>query len=160
MDLIEFVNEPLNIDVSLNFVHEDSCGAVASFRGPTRNHSLGKKVLRLEYEAYEPMALKQTSQICNDVRDKWPSIVKIAVRQRTGACYVGESGIDIAVSSPHRKDALEACHFIIDEVKASVAVWKQEFYEDGSVWKENIEFDPSKFIRKTNCSCVQTQHVE
>lgn len=102
---------------------------------------VGKKVIQLEYEAYEPMALKEMMKLADHARTLWPDIYHIAMRHRIGVVPVRESSILIAVSSPHRRDAIAACEWLIDELKATVPVWKKEHYADGSVWKvsENNE---------------------
>ncbi|KAJ3078510.1 Molybdopterin synthase catalytic subunit [Quaeritorhiza haematococci] len=99
-----------------------------------------KRVLTLEYEAYTPMALQETSRLCTLARTKWPALLHLAVQHRIGSCPVGEDSVCVATSSPHRRDALEACAWLIDELKASVPVWKKEVYEDGTKsWKANCE---------------------
>ncbi|XP_026743239.1 molybdopterin synthase catalytic subunit [Trichoplusia ni] len=98
------------------------------------------KVVRLEYEAYEPMALKSMKAICEEVRDKWAAIHNIAIYHRLGIVPCRESSVVIAVSSPHRRDSLDAVSYCIERLKASVPIWKKEVYEgDAPVWKENVE---------------------
>eukprot|EP01065_Artemidia_motanka_P002586 TRINITY_DN11224_c0_g1_i1.p2 TRINITY_DN11224_c0_g1~~TRINITY_DN11224_c0_g1_i1.p2 ORF type:complete len:195 (+),score=48.19 TRINITY_DN11224_c0_g1_i1:58-642(+) len=116
------------------------CGGVATFHGITRNNFKGKRVVHLEYEAYDAMAKKQMAKIAAAIRGRWPGVRGVAMVHRTGVVPVTEASIVICVSSPHRVEALEACHYAIDEVKASVPVWKKEMYEDGSAWKQNSEF--------------------
>eukprot|EP00898_Chlorokybus_atmophyticus_P006409 jgi/Chlat1/676/Chrsp104S01278 len=128
---------PLSLDAAVARVQDPTAGAVATFTG--RDTFEGKRVLRLEYEAYAPMAARKMIEICQQMRSKWSGLVKIAMSHRTGPVAIGESSVLIAVSSAHRADALEAARFAIDELKATVPVWKKEFYEDGSVWKENAE---------------------
>ncbi|KGL72799.1 Molybdopterin synthase catalytic subunit, partial [Tinamus guttatus] len=102
--------------------------------GTTRNNFEGKKVIRLEYEAYTSMAETEIKKICRDVRQKWPSVQHIAVHHRLGyVCVI------IAVSSPHRAESLEAVRYCINTLKASVPIWKKEIYEDEYSWKENKE---------------------
>uniref|UniRef100_A0A7S2TT23 Molybdopterin synthase catalytic subunit n=1 Tax=Lotharella oceanica TaxID=641309 RepID=A0A7S2TT23_9EUKA len=128
-------------------VVSDCCGAIATFVGTTRNNFDGKIVTMLSYEAYAPMAMKQLSLISNQIRKKWP-VKKIAILHRLGVCPVGEASVIIAISSPHRKAALEACHWAIDTLKAQVPIWKKEHYQDGSTWKQNKEFDPKALVSK------------
>lgn len=98
-----------------------------------------KKVLKLEYEAYTPMALKELQKLCDQVRQKW-EVLKIAVVHRIGEVPIGEASVIIVVSSAHRRESLEAVHWAIDELKATVPIWKKEFYEDGETsWKKNSE---------------------
>jgi len=108
------------------------------FLGTTRNHSKGKKVVRLEYEAYSPMALRMMSEIESEIRKRW-NIQKISIVHRIGAVPVMEASVAIAVSAAHRKEAFEACRYAIDELKKRVPIWKKEIFEDGEVWVENVE---------------------
>lgn len=95
---------------------------------------IGKKVVQLEYEAYEPMAKKVLLDIIQKARSKW-SLKHIAIYHRTGTVPVGEVSVVIAASSAHREDSIHATEYLIDELKASCPIWKREVYEDGSVWK-------------------------
>jgi len=129
-----------NIDVVelLASVIVPEAGGIDIFLGTTRNHSKGKKVIRLEYEAYTPMALKLMSEIEIEIRKRW-NIHKISMIHRIGVVPVMEASVAIAVSAVHRKEAFEACRFAIDELKKKVPIWKKEIFEDGEVWVENIE---------------------
>lgn len=140
-NLVEILEENVAIDITnyINFVQAPSCGAVATFAGTTRDTFQGKEVLELRYEAYVPMALRCMKSICASARSSW-NLNSIAVAHRLGPVGVGEISVFIATSSVHRVDALEACNFIIDEVKASVPIWKKEVYTNGEVWKQNLEF--------------------
>ena len=115
-----------------------AAGAISTFHGVVRDNSLGRKVLYLDYEAYPPMALKEMEKIEAEVRERW-KIEKIAISHRTGRCDVGEASVLIAVSSPHRREAIEACHYAIDRLKQIVPIWKKEYWEGGEVWIENKE---------------------
>ncbi|XP_047512367.1 molybdopterin synthase catalytic subunit [Pieris napi] len=140
MDHLKLTADKLSIDDISELVVNDSCGAVSLFVGTTRDNFEGKKVLRLEYEAYEPMALKAMKSICDEARSKWPAVHGIAIYHRLGAVPCCEASVVIAVSSPHRRDSLEAVSYCIDTLKASVPIWKKEVYADSEpVWKENIE---------------------
>jgi molybdopterin synthase catalytic subunit len=108
-------------------------GAIVTFDGVTRDNNKGKKVLFLEYEAYEPMALKMIKEIASDAKTKWP-INKIALVHRLGRVDVSATSVAIIVTSAHRKVAFEACHFLIDRLKEIVPIWKKEYFEDGAVW--------------------------
>eukprot|EP00013_Stygamoeba_regulata_P016977 CAMPEP_0177671884 /NCGR_PEP_ID=MMETSP0447-20121125/24994_1 /TAXON_ID=0 /ORGANISM="Stygamoeba regulata, Strain BSH-02190019" /LENGTH=206 /DNA_ID=CAMNT_0019179411 /DNA_START=669 /DNA_END=1289 /DNA_ORIENTATION=+ len=136
---VELSSLPLISSRYMDFAVLASCGAVSCFIGTTRDSFHGKKVLRLEYEAYEPMALKEMRNLALLMREKWPQIGRVAIAHRVGIVPVGESSVVIAVSSVHRKDSLEAVQWCIDELKATVPVWKKEIYEDGSAWKANAE---------------------
>lgn len=102
-----------------------------------------QQVIKLEYEAYDSMALKAMAAICDVIREKWSETKHIAIYHRLGVVPVKEASIIIAISSPHRQDSLEAVQFAIDEVKKKVPIWKKEFYggenEGISAWKENKE---------------------
>lgn len=113
-------------------------GGVDIFLGTTRNHSKGKRVVRLEYEAYVPMALKLMSEIETEIRERW-SIHKLSMIHRTGVVPVMEPSVAIAVSASHRKEAFEACRYAIDELKKRVPIWKKEIFDDGETWVENSE---------------------
>lgn len=139
--LVEILEEHNPIDMAkyMKFVGSPQAGAVATFSGTTRDTFEGKTVLELRYEAYVPMAMRQIKTICKSARSSW-SLISIAVAHRLGPVPVGETSVFVAVSSVHRADSLEACRFLIDEIKASVPIWKKEVYTNGEVWKENSEF--------------------
>ncbi|XP_034834152.1 molybdopterin synthase catalytic subunit [Maniola hyperantus] len=140
MDHLKLTPDKLSVEEVSDLVLDSRCGAVSVFVGITRDSFDGKKVVRLEYEAYDSMALKAMQSICDDVRDKWPDLHNIAMYHRLGCVPVKEASVVIAVSSPHRVDSLEAVSYCIDQLKASVPIWKKEVYEDQQpVWKENKE---------------------
>jgi len=137
---IRIDNDPLDIMELTNFVTDPGAGGIASFIGTTRNTFNGKQVVRLEYEAYTPMALKELLKMCEQARGKW-DLSHIAVAHRLGVVDIAEASVMIAVSSTHRKECLEACHWMIDALKANVPIWKKEVLADGdSIWKENKEW--------------------
>ncbi|XP_059597952.1 uncharacterized protein LOC109123673 [Vitis vinifera] len=111
----------------------------SNFPGTTRDTFDGKTVLELRCEAYVPMAILCINDICSSARASW-SLLSIAVAHRLGPVPVGETSVFIAISSVHRADALDACKFVIDEIKAPVPIWEKEVYANGEVWKENSEF--------------------
>lgn len=129
---------PLDVRGILASVEDASCGAISSFVGTTRDTFQGKKVIKLEYEAYVPMAMKELRKLCEAAMARW-EVRRMSVWHKTGDCPVKEASVVIAVSSPHRRAALEACAWAIDELKATVPIWKKEFFEGGEVWKENAE---------------------
>uniref|UniRef100_A0A5B7C5I5 Molybdopterin synthase catalytic subunit n=1 Tax=Davidia involucrata TaxID=16924 RepID=A0A5B7C5I5_DAVIN len=140
-NLIEILeeNNPIDIRKYINYVHAPQCGAIATFSGTTRDTFEGKTVLELRYEAYVPMAIRCIESICSSARSLW-NLNSVAVAHRLGPVPVGETSVFIAISAVHRADALDACKFVIDEIKASVPIWKKEIYANGEVWKENSEF--------------------
>ena len=130
-----------------SFVNDPGCGAVSTFVGTTRDNFNGKRVQKLSYEGYVPMAVKELKKLCTEATLKF-NVAKIATVHVLGACPVGEPSVILACSSPHRRDALHCCEFLIDELKARVPIWKREVYEgDESVWKENIEWKEGKSHR-------------
>lgn len=108
-------------------------GALCLFVGVVRDHNAGRRVLWLEYEAYEEMALPLMQQIADDVRRRWP-ITEVRLVHRLGRLEIGEPSVAVAVASPHRAEAFAACRHAIDTLKATVPIWKKEFYADGSAW--------------------------
>jgi len=110
-------------------------GAVVTFLGLVRNHNMGRRVRYLEYEAYEPLALKAFARIAAEVVERWPS-ARLALHHRIGRLEVGEASVAIVVRPPHRGDAYAACRYVIERVKQIVPVWKREFFEGGDVWIE------------------------
>ncbi|CAN6823492.1 hypothetical protein Bca4012_028718 [Brassica carinata] len=140
-NLIEILEEGHKVDIVkyIDYVSAPQAGAIATFSGTTRDMFEGKAVLELRYEAYVPMATRTLTSICTSARSNW-DIHKIAVAHRLGPVPVGETSVFIAVSSVHRGDGLDACKFLIDELKATVPIWKKEVYTNGEIWKENSEF--------------------
>ncbi len=126
------------------FVSDPSCGAISTFTGITRDNFQQKKVLKLSYEGYVPMAEKEIKKLCVEANQKYSSIAKIAAVHILGDCPVEAASVILCASSPHRRDAMHCVEFLIDELKARVPIWKREVYEDGSVWKENVEWFEGK----------------
>jgi len=125
--------ESLSIDAAQKFVSTDNSGAIAIFIGTVRNVTDSKTVTRLEFEAYQPMAIKEMQKIAELAKTKW-GFNKIALYHRIGTLSIGEMPVIIAVSSGHRATAFEVCRFTIDTLKETVPIWKKEFFEDGSKW--------------------------
>ena len=136
--MVQIVNKKINVVELMDSVIVPEAGGVDIFLGTTRNHSKGKKVIRLEYEAYLPMALKLMGEIESEIRRRW-NIHKISMIHRTGVVPVMEPSVAIAVSAAHRKEAFEGCRYAIDELKKRVPIWKKEIFEDGETWVENAE---------------------
>jgi len=114
-------------------VADPSAGAIVTFAGTTRRENAGRSVIRLEYEAYEPMALSEIRKLAHEAGERW-NIVRIAIRHRVGRVDIGETSVAIAVSAAHRAQAFEACRFAIDRLKEIVPIWKKEYFEGGEVW--------------------------
>jgi molybdopterin synthase catalytic subunit len=115
-------------------------GAIASFVGIVRNENVGRRVLRLEYEGYEPLALRAFDHISEETTQRWP--VRMALHHRLGTLEIGEASVMIAVASPHRADAFSACRYVIERVKQIAPIWKHEFFEGGDIWIEGATADP------------------
>jgi molybdopterin synthase catalytic subunit len=106
-------------------------GALCLFVGVVRDHHEGRRVLRLEYEAYEEMALPLMERIAAECRERW-RVTDVRMVHRLGPLAIGEASVAVAVASPHRREAFEACRYAIDTLKATVPIWKKEFYADGA----------------------------
>jgi molybdopterin synthase catalytic subunit/molybdopterin converting factor small subunit len=133
-DLIRVTPEPLSEGAVMDVVGDAGAGAIVLFSGVVRDQTGGRRVKFLEYEAHAPMAEAKMCEIASAVRGRWPDVTRIAMIHRIGRLEIGESSVMIAVSSPHRRHAFEACHFAIDTLKETVPVWKKEYFEDGEVW--------------------------
>ena len=116
-------------------------GAVVTFLGLVRNHNLGRSVRYLEYEAYEPLAVKAFERIAAEIDARWPS-ARLALHHRVGRLEVGEASVAIATRSPHRGDAYAACRYAIERIKQIAPIWKHEFFDGGEVWIEGATANP------------------
>lgn len=130
---IKLTQDPLDVSACVRGVMAPECGGIDVFIGTVRNATRGKRVLRLEFEAYEAMALKEMRKIAAAAMEKWP-VLSIAIHHRTGILEVGEIPVIIAVAAAHRTAAFDACRYAIDTLKETVPIWKKEFFEDGAVW--------------------------
>jgi MoaE-MoaD fusion protein len=126
-------DEPLSLDRVVDEVRSDEAGAIATFTGTTRERSRGRSVTHLDYEAYEGMAEKVMEEIADGLRARY-ELTAIAIHHRIGRVTIGETSVVIAVSAPHRQDALAACKDAIDELKERVPLWKKEVYVGGEEW--------------------------
>ncbi|XP_023022503.2 molybdenum cofactor synthesis 2B [Leptinotarsa decemlineata] len=153
MNHLKLTKEKLSSDSIIDLVKCNTCGAISLFIGTTRDNSEGKNVITLEYEAYESMALKAMEKLCEEIRDKWPTVQNIAIYHRLGLVPVKEMSIIIGISSPHREEAIKATNWCIDNVKKSVPIWKKEIYADSeSQWKENKELNQRRRRTEINQS--------
>ena len=125
--------EPLSLDAVVDEVRSDRAGAIATFVGTTRVESRGRSVEHLDYEAYEGMAENVMAEIAAGLKQRY-DLCEIAIHHRTGRVEIGEASVVIAVSAPHRQDALAACKDAIDTLKEHVPLWKKEVYEGGEEW--------------------------
>jgi len=130
---IQLIQGSVNVnDVEAAVTSPDAGGTVV-FIGTVRNQTQSKKVLRLEFEAYKPMALKELEKIGNDIKEKWDALA-ISIHHGLGVLQIEEVAVAIAIACPHRKAAFEACAYAIDTLKETVPIWKKEYFEDGEVW--------------------------
>jgi molybdopterin converting factor subunit 1 len=125
--------QPIDLDAVLAEVIDERAGAVATFSGTTRVHSRGRAVLHLDYEAYAGMAEQVMADIAADLKAKY-DLCEVAITHRVGRVGIGETSVAIAISAPHRHDALAACGDAIDALKETVPLWKKEVYEGGEEW--------------------------
>lgn len=130
---ISIESNPLNVREIVSYIQSKSSGAEVLFIGKVRNHSKGQSIIRLDYSAYEPMALSEMKKIVTSALDQF-EVEKIAAVHRVGELEIGELAVVIAVTAPHRHAAFEANQFIIDEIKKTVPIWKKEYTEEGEVW--------------------------
>ncbi len=130
---IQVTDDELDVLACISRVKSPQCGGIDVFIGTVRNETKGKKVIRLEFEAYVPMALKEMNIIAEHAIVKWP-VDSIIIHHRTGILSVGDIPVIIAVSAAHRDAAFDACRYIIDTLKQTVPIWKKEVFEDGAVW--------------------------
>jgi MoaE-MoaD fusion protein len=125
--------QPLDLAAAIAEVQTDEAGAIATFTGTTRVHSRGRTVLHLDYEAYAGMAEVEMARVAEELEQRY-DVCAIAIHHRVGRVEIGEPSVVIAVSAPHRQDALAACKDAIDTLKQTVPLWKKEVYEGGEEW--------------------------
>jgi molybdopterin synthase catalytic subunit len=130
---LKITNDTLSVAECTDWVMSPQAGGIDVFIGTVRDHTKGKKVVRLEFEAYEKMALKEMQKIADEMIKRWP-LHKVLMHHRTGVLQIGEIAVIIAVSASHRDAAFEACRYAIDTLKQTVPIWKKEVFEDGEEW--------------------------
>ena len=141
MEHAAVVRQPIDRQAVITGIQKPDDGALVVFDGVVRNQTRGRRTLYLDYSAYEPMALQQMEQLGQQalanfkIRDVW-------IVHRLGRLEIGETSVYIAVASPHRAAAFEACRWVIDTLKKTVPIWKKEFFEDGAVWADGEPFPP------------------
>src|SRR5258708_39419339 len=131
--MVRLVREP--IDLAALQAAAPADGALCLFVGVVRNENGGRPVVRLEYEAYEEMALRLMEEIAAETRQRWPG-TEVRIVHRLGRLAIGEASVAVAAASPHRGEAFAACRHAIDTLKKTVPIWKKEFYADGEGWLE------------------------
>ena len=134
-DIYQIVREKIRTRGLVSQLTRDQDGATVTFFGIVRNNTRGRKTTHLNYEAYEPMALRKMREIGEAVRQRW-QIGQVGMVHRLGRLEIGEVSVAIVITSPHRGIAFESCRYAIDRLKQTVPIWKKEFFEDGAVWVE------------------------
>lgn len=129
--MICLTREPIDIAAVLESVRSPAAGAVVLFLGTTREMTDGRQTRWLNYEAYAPLAEKLLAELISQAQQRWP-LVACSVAHRLGRVEVGEVSVAIAVSSGHRQAAFEAGQWLIDRLKESVPIWKEEHWADGT----------------------------
>jgi molybdopterin synthase catalytic subunit len=130
---IKISDAPLDISSCIDWVRSKECGGIDIFIGTVRDITKNKRVVRLEFEAYEKMAISEMKKIADDALQKW-TVQKILIHHRVGILEPGEIPVIIAVAAAHRDAAFVACRYIIDTLKQTVPIWKKEIFDDGEVW--------------------------
>jgi molybdopterin synthase catalytic subunit len=133
--------KPIDANAVAAIVSSPDCGAVTTFIGLVRDENGGRRVLWLDYEAYEPLALKAFARIDEEAGGRWPSIA-LAIHHRVGRVEIGQPSVVIAAASPHRAEAFAACRYAIERIKQIAPIWKHEHFEGGEVWIEGATADP------------------
>jgi molybdopterin synthase catalytic subunit len=133
--VIQLTCEPLDRNTLIDTVSSPDCGGIVVFEGVVRDHAHGEHLLYLEYEMYEEMAREQIQAIIDEAQQH-QGVERIAIAHRTGRLAIGETSVIIVVASPHRAEAFDACRYIIDTLKARVAIWKKEVTTTGETWVE------------------------
>jgi len=131
--LFSVVDRPLRLEEVVAAVSGEAYGGLVTFSGSVRNQTKGRRVVKLEYEAYPPMAEKRLAAIGAEAAERW-SGTRLAIMHRVGTLMPGELAVVIAAAAPHRKEAFLACEHAIERLKQDVPIWKKEFFEDGEVW--------------------------
>lgn len=130
---VKLSEKPLKPERCVSFVRSENCGAEVLFIGTVRDKTRGKAVIKLFFEAYEPMAAKEMKKIGTHCLRKY-DIHKMSFHHRLGELQIGEVPVILAVSAPHRAEAFKACAEAMDLLKQDVPIWKKEYFEDGEVW--------------------------
>ena len=139
--VVAVTHEPLDLNAVAALVGASGDGAVVTFAGLVRDHNQGRVVKFLEYEAYEPLAVRALQRIVDESARLWP-LARIAMHHRVGRLEIGEASIVIAAASAHRADAFAVTRYAIERVKQIVPIWKREHFDGGDVWLEGATADP------------------
>jgi molybdopterin synthase catalytic subunit len=147
MPRLAIVREALSVESLTRLVEADArgrgegCGAVTTFIGVVRGTHKGRRVRHLEYEAFEPLAVKTFERIAAEIGREWPGAT-VAIEHRIGRIEIGEASVVIAAAAAHRAEAFQVCRYAIERIKQIAPVWKHEFFEDGEAWVEGAVADP------------------
>lgn len=129
-------HEPLDVGAAFTFLRTPKAGGIDLFVGTTRQWTADKETVRLEYDCYEAMALKEMERLAEQAQARWP-VERVCLLHRLGIVPPAEASVVVGVATPHRADAFAACRFLIDTLKEQVPIWKREVYADGSTeWVE------------------------
>ncbi len=131
--MVALTPDPIDVASALAYLQFEQAGAIDVFLGVVRNNTQDRPVDRLDYEAYDRMALSEMQKIVDEACRRWP-VLRCTVVHRTGTLHIGEAAVLIGVATAHRADAFDACRYIIDTVKQTVPIWKKEIFSDGEVW--------------------------
>ncbi|MVM37915.1 molybdenum cofactor biosynthesis protein MoaE [Spirosoma sp. HMF3257] len=131
--MITLTTDPIDVPAALAYLQSDQAGAIDLFLGVVRDNTQERPVDRLEYEAYDRMAITEMQKIADDAGLRWP-ILRYAIIHRKGTLIIGEMAVFIGVATAHRADAFDACRYIIDTIKQTVPIWKKEVFTDGEAW--------------------------
>jgi len=134
-DFFELTTDALDVGAIARRVVPETCGATVTLDGYVRRFTKERETLYLEYECYEPMALKDMKKLIAQARAQF-EISNVGIVHRLGKLEIGQTSVVIAVAAPHRRHAFEACEWLIKELKRTVPIWKKEFYAGGEVWVE------------------------
>jgi molybdopterin synthase catalytic subunit len=143
---------PLSLEEVYRLVDDPANGAVVIMSGMVRNNTAGRAVRYLDYQAYEPMALRVFQQIAAQIRQQWSAVTHVVIQHRIGKLEVGEISVLVAVGCPHRAEAFAACQFAIDTLKHNAPIWKKEVWQDGASSWVSIGACESEGDRETSQS--------
>lgn len=139
-DWIALTDQSLDVGIATDWVALPGCGAVVVFSGLVRDHADGSSgVTHIDYEAWAEQVIPRLTAVADEARRRWPDLGRVALWHREGRVLLSESSVVVAVSSPHRGAAFDACEFAIDTLKESVPIWKKEFFDGGSQWARSAQ---------------------
>ena len=133
MQPVLVTDKPLDLGLLIASARRDQAGALSIFVGSVRNHNDGQTVSAIDYSAYQPMAESILRSIREECADHWPQAT-VLCHHRIGHLVVGDDAVAVVVSAPHRKEAFEACRYVIERLKQDCPIWKKEWGDDGASW--------------------------